>query len=446
MEEIDENPGAVGGRRVKLIIALLHQIFNGFGNLLMNGASLNRSGGLKVLAASVAVTSVLGNSYAYSVYVAPLASLWGSTFWASLPFSILIATFAFSSIIGGRLYARKGNIRVPALLSMVLTGGGLLLSSLVEVVSTPLWLATTYGVVVGLGNGMGYVPIVALARKWYPDKAGFATGVVILGYGGSALAFAPLKALLIELMGVGLTFAAVGLISFTIGVPAAMVVRDPPQELVNYFSRFAKKRAVIPKRDYKPGEALKTPDFWLLWASFMLTAGPGLMLIGHMANLAALNNIPSPPLAVSIFSVMNALGRPPAGWVSDKLGRFGRPLTMTAFFTAQGLVFYALSTPLASIPWLFFFMVAALGFFYGSGLALFPAATGDFFGLKHLSENYSLIFIGWGLSGLLFPSLGSYIVDSTGGYELALIISSILSVAGGLVNLYLKKRLALYLQ
>ncbi|WP_448579341.1 OFA family MFS transporter [Thermosphaera sp.] len=408
--------------------------------------SPKRIGGVKALAASVAITSVLGSSYAYSVYVEPLAILWESTFWASLPFSVLIATFAFSSIIGGRLYARKGSIRVPALLSMGLTGSGLLLSSLVEVVATPLLLLATYGLMVGFGNGLGYVPIVALARKWYPDKAGLATGVVILGYGGSALAFAPLKAFLIEELGVGLTFAAVGLISLAIGVPAAMTVRDPPQEIVAYFSRFAKKRVVIPKRDYKPGEALKTPDFWLLWASFMLTAGPGLMLIGHMAKLAALNNMPNPPLAVSIFSVMNALGRPPAGWVSDKLGRFGRPLTMTVFFTAQGLLFYALSTPLASIQWLFFLTVAALGFFYGSSLALFPAATGDFFGLKHLSENYSLIFIGWGLSGLLFPSLGSYIVDSTGGYELALILSSILSVAGALVNLYLKKRLALFLE
>jgi len=110
------------------------------------------------------------------------------------------------------------------------------------------------------------------------------------------------------------------------------------------------------------------------------------------------------------------------------------------------LLFYTLSTPLAGIPWVFSLMVAAPGFFYGSSLALFPAATGDFFGLKHLSENYSLIFISWGLSGLDFPSIGGHIVDSTGGYGLALIISSILSVLGGLLNLYLKKRLALYLQ
>ncbi|MCC6047877.1 MAG: MFS transporter [Desulfurococcaceae archaeon] len=379
------------------------------------------------------------------MYVGPLTSLWGSAFWASLPFSVLVATFAFSSIIGGRLYTRRGSIRAPALLSMLLTGGGLLLSSLVEVISDPLWLVATYGAVVGLGNGMGYVPVVALARKWYPDRAGLATGVVILGYGGSALAFAPLKAYLIDLLGVGLTFAVVGLISFVVGVPAAMIVRDPPQEVVAYFTRFAKRRVVIPKRDYEPREAVRTPDFWMLWISFLLTAGPGLLLIGHMAKLATLNNIPNPPLTVSVFSLMNALGRPPAGWVSDILGRFGRPITMGSFFTVQGLLFYLLSTPLAEVPWFFYLTVAVLGFIYGSTLALFPAATGDFFGLKYLSENYALLFTSWGVSGLLFPSIGGYIKDLTGGYESALVLSSLLSVAGAAIGLYLKKRLALYL-
>jgi OFA family oxalate/formate antiporter-like MFS transporter len=405
----------------------------------------SRSGGLIALAAGVAITSVLGSSYAYSVYVKHLTNLWGSAFWASLPFSVLIATFAFSSIIGGRLYTKKGSIRVPALLSMLLTGGGLLLSLLVEVINNPLWLVATYGVVVGMGNGMGYVPVVALARKWYPDRAGLATGIVILGYGGSALAFAPLKAYLISLFGVGLTFAIVGLISFAVGVPAAMIVRDPPQEVVAYFSRFAKSRAVIPKRDYKPEEVVRTLDFQLLWASFLLTAGPGLMLIGHMDKLATLNNIPNPPLTVSVFSLMNALGRPPAGWISDRLGKFGRPITMATLFTLQGLLFYALSTPLAEVPWLFYLIVAVLGFIYGSGLALFPAATGDFFGLKYLSENYALVFISWGVSGLFFPSLGGYIKDQTGSYVPVLVLSSLLSVAGAAISLYLKKRLALYL-
>jgi OFA family oxalate/formate antiporter-like MFS transporter len=119
---------------------------------------------------------------------------------------------------------------------------------------------------------------------------------------------------------------------------------------------------------------------------------------------------------------------------------------MGSFFTVQGLLFYVLSTPLAEIPWFFYLAVAVLGFIYGSTLALFPAATGDFFGLKYLSENYALLFISWGVSGLLFPPLGGHIKDLTGGYGPALVLSSFLSIAGAAICLYLKKRLALYLQ
>jgi len=408
------------------------------------GASPSRKHGVIAITAGLVITIVLGSSYAYSVFIKPLASLWGSVFWASLPFSVLIATFAISGIFGGWLYVEKG-IRAPALLSMSLTSTGLLLSSLVEVVSSPIWLILTYGVLVGLGNGTGYLPVVALARKWYPDRAGFATGIVIFGYGGSALAVAPLKAYLIELAGVGAAFATLGLISILMGIPAAVAIRDPPAGLVEHYSKFARKRIVLPKKDFTPAEALKTIDFWLLWASFILVSGAGLMLIGHMAHIAELRGVQQAPLAVSIFALMNALGRPPAGWISDRLGKFGRPVTMTVFFAAQGLLLYLLATPWTSSTELFFLVIAMLGYFYGSALALYPAATGDFFGIKYLSENYSLVFTGWGISGLLFPSICSYIVDLTRSYEPALILSSALSATGAIMCLYLKKRLALYL-
>lgn len=167
---------------------------------------------------------MLGSSYAYSVYIRPLVNLWGSAFWASLPFSVLMAVFAFSGIYGGRLYVRRGSIRVPALLSVAATSSGMLLSSLVELVSTPLWLVLTYGVLVGLGNGVGYLPVVALARKWFPDRAGLATGLVIFGYGGSAMFFAPIKTLLLGLYGLSTTLALMGVISLLIGLPAAIAL------------------------------------------------------------------------------------------------------------------------------------------------------------------------------------------------------------------------------
>lgn len=406
----------------------------------------SRREGWKSLFAGTMITAILGASYAYSAYRPVLESLWGSSFLASLPFSVFIATFAFTSLIGGGLYSLKG-IRISATMSIAFVTLGLTLSSLIEFILDPFYLVFTYGVLTGLGNGLGYIPVVAMARKWFPDRAGFATGLVIFGYGGSALAFAPLKTTLISIHGIATTFLAVALVSLIIGVIACLMIKDPPPEITMYYSSRTPSRVVIPKRDLEPKLAVRTPDFWAIWVSFLLTASPGLMLIGHMMSFIQSRGFDTlfGALAISVFSVFNALGRPPAGLISDKLGRYGRPVTMVIFFLLQSLLFMALA--LISLPRLeFLIVVAAAGFFYGSALALYPALTGDFFGLKHLSMNYSLVFTGWGISGLLAPSLGGLLVDITGGYETPLLVSSALSFAGMLICVYLKRRLRLYLE
>ncbi|MEM0378557.1 MAG: OFA family MFS transporter [Thermofilaceae archaeon] len=413
---------------------------------VMNSPSApGRRQGWISIAAGTAITSVLGASYAYSVYKSFLEALWGSSFWAALPFSVFIAVFALSSIIGGKLYMQKG-IKKTAGLSIASVSSGLLLSSLVEYISLPLYLVATYGVLVGLGNGLGYIPVVTLARRWFPDRAGLVTGIIILGYGGSAVAFAPLKTMILQLHGLSLTFVAVGIISLVVGVLAVAAIRDPSSEVTSYYSRFSKKRAVVPKQDLEPSRVIKTLDFWLLWLSFTLVSGAGLMLIGHMASFARFKglDVMEAALAVSVFSVMNALGRPPAGWISDLLGRYGRPITMTMFFTIQSLLIIALAYA-GSGKLELYLMTAALGFTYGSALALYPVATGDFFGLKHLSTNYSLVFTGWGVSGLIFPSIGGYIHDVTGSYDLALVVFGVISLAGALICAYLGRRLRIYL-
>ncbi|MEM4488497.1 MAG: hypothetical protein QXK88_06850 [Desulfurococcaceae archaeon] len=118
---------------------------------------------------------------------------------------------------------------------------------------------------------------------------------------------------------------------------------------------------------------------------------------------------------------------------------------MIVFFFIQSFIFIGLALNVFEASALFG-AAALAGFFYGSALALYPALTGDFFGLKHLSTNYSLVFTGWGIAGLVSPSLGGYFVDLTGGYELALIIFGVFSLAGSSTCLYLLKRLKLYLE
>lgn len=404
-----------------------------------------RAGWTSLLAGTI-ITSVLGASYAYSAYRPELESLWRSSFLASLPFSVFIAVFAFSSIIGGRIYNIRG-IKITSILSILFVFIGLLLSSLIEYISEPYYLVFTYGFLTGLGNGFGYIPVITLARRWFPDRAGLATGVVIFGYGGSAFAFAPLKTTLISLYSVSTTFLIVALISLVLGGIACYLIRDPSPEITNYYASKGVKRAVLPKKDLEPNVVIKTVDFWAIWVSFLLTASPGLALIGHLMSFTQTHGFDRllGSLAISVFSVFNAIGRPPAGWISDKLGKYGRPTTMIIFFLSQSVLFLVLAYVNLPPAW-FFVVIASTGFFYGSALALYPALTGDFFGLKHLPVNYSLMFTGWGIAGLIAPSLGGLLVDKTNGYEIPLAVFSMFSLAGTAICFYLKKRLKLYLE
>lgn len=353
----------------------------------------NRRHGWISLLAGTVITSVLGASYAYSAYRPELEAMWGNSFLASLPFSVFIATFAFTSILGGGAYVKKG-IKISSLLSISIVAIGLYLSSFIIYIPSPYYLAFTYGILAGLGNGFGYIPVVTLARKWFPDRAGLATGIVIFGYGGSALVFVPLKTSLIDLYNISTTFVVVGTISLLLGLVACYMIKDPSSELTAYYSSKARSRYIVaPKVDLEPRIVIRTRDFWAIWVSHLLTASPGLMLIGHLMSFMKMCGFdPSTgSLAISLFSVFNVLGRPPVGSISDKIGNYGKSVTMTVSFLTQSVLSLVLAfyNPLLTT---LFIMIAASGFFYGSALALYPAITRDFFGLKHLSMNYSLVF------------------------------------------------------
>lgn len=272
-----------------------------------------------------------------------------------------------------------------------------------------------------------------------------ATGIVIFGYGGGALAFAPVQTVLLEHLGLFRTFLTVALISPIMGMPAALLVRDPHPEVTKYYATYSKRRAVTPQVDMPPRSMVKTVDFWLLLGSYVLVAGRGLLFIGHLAKMGIEKGFDPLQAAflVSLFSVMNGLGRPPAGWISDLLGKYGRPITMGTLFTLQVFLFLSV---IYVRDVLLYVVAATSGFIYGSTLSLYAAVTGDFFGLKHLSMNYALVFIGWGVGGLVFPALGGYLRDITGNYDLAMVVALVATIAGGIVCFYLKKRLRLHLE
>lgn len=390
------------------------------------------SRGALVIFAGFLLNLMLGIVYAWSVFVKPLMDNFGwSKTIASLPFSIFLFVFAIMMVPAGRAQDKIGPRKV-AILGGVLLGLGFILSSFIETIRDPVWLLLTYGVIAGAGCGLGYACPIPTARKWYPHRAGLATGLVVMGFGMSALIFAPLERAFIDAYGIGNAFLYIGVILLVVSVIAASLLTTPP-EMKN-----SNPMPVNPQseRDFLPTEMLKTPQFYMLWFSFMFMSLVGLMVIGHIAPYAQERGLDpyAAAFAASVLSVANALGRPGAGWLSDIIGR---PKTMFLLFLLQGIVVMAFphfALTLATI----YLGAIIIGFNYGANFSLFPSATGDFYGTRNLGVNYGLVFTSYGVGGLIGPIMAGYVFDVTGSYEMAFLVAGVLAIIAALISIALR--------
>ncbi len=388
--------------------------------------------GWTVIFAGFLLNLMLGIVYAWSVFVRPLMESFGwSKTVASLPFSIFLLIFAIMMVPAGRTQDRIGPRKV-AMLGGVLLGLGFILSSFIDTIRNPAWLLLTYGVIAGAGCGLGYACPIPVARKWYPHRVGLATGLVVMGFGMSALIFAPLERAFIDAYGIGNAFLYIGVILLVVSVIAASLLRNPPESVV----QVQQNPVVVSERDYGPIEMLKTPQFWMLWFSFMFMALVGLMVIGHIAPYAQERGLDpyAAAFAASALAVANALGRPGAGWLSDVIGR---PKTMFLLFLLQGLVVIAFphfALALATI----YLGAVIVGFNYGANFSLFPSATGDFYGTRNLGVNYGLVFTSYGVGGLVGPIMAGYVFDVTGSYEVAFLVAGVLAIIAAIISLALR--------
>uniref|UniRef100_A0A7J3ZK01 MFS transporter n=1 Tax=Fervidicoccus fontis TaxID=683846 RepID=A0A7J3ZK01_9CREN len=399
-----------------------------------------------VILAGFLLNLMLGIVYAWSVFVKPLTQVFGwSVTVASLPYSIFLLVFAFLMPLAGKAQDRAGPRKV-AMLGGALLGVGFLLSGFIEVIRSPYWLVLTYGVIAGAGCGLGYACPIPVARKWFPERPGLATGLVVMGFGLSALLFAPIERMLIKAYGVGSTFHILGAVLLIVAVLAASMLRNPPE---GYVSRSPEQKVTVAKsteakpegiarRDLTSSEMVRDVRFYILWLSFFFMALAGLMVIGHIAPYAQEQGIDplAAAFAVSALSALNALGRPGAGAISD---RIGRAKTMFMLFLVQAITLIAFPHVAVSLATLYI-CAAIIGFNFGANFSLFPTATGDLFGIKHLGANYGLVFTSYGVGGLVGPIMAGYIFDVTGRYDLAFLAAGVLAFIAAFLSLTLRRR------
>jgi OFA family oxalate/formate antiporter-like MFS transporter len=396
--------------------------------------------GWVVAFAGLGINLALGVLYSWSVIAKVLSKSvaeggWGwSAGQASLPYAICVGVFAISMVFAGRAQDRLGP-RLVASVGGALCGIGMIVASF-GTPSSMLPITIGFGVLTGVGIGLGYAAATPAAVKWFPaQRKGLITGIVVAGFALASVYIAPLTKLLLQSYGVSGSFRFLGIGFLVVTVGLAQLLVNPPAGYVAVGSRPAavtagKKPAVSAASEYDWSQMLRTPQFALLWLMFACSAFAGLMIIGHMAKIAALqmSGLDLGFLLVAVLAIGNALGRVVAGIVSDKIGGIR---TLLIVFVAQAAMMGALAfshTVATLVP-----VAAAVGFCYGANLSLFPSTTAGFFGTKNLGVNYGLVFTAWGVGGVFGSMVAGSIVDSAGSYGLAYAIAAGLCVlAAGL--------------
>jgi OFA family oxalate/formate antiporter-like MFS transporter len=401
----------------------------------------------------------LGTVYSWSLFTQPLIAAFGwsntTTTWA---FALAIFFLGVGAIIGGRWQDRRGPRRV-AVTGVVVWGVANVLAGLgVKALGAP-WMYVTYGVLGGLGLGLGYVTPVAAVAKWFPDKRGFGTGMVVMGFGLGAFlynnvlkaipAFASVageagKVLAARAAGssgailspgaVGTltsTFVWSGIVFAIVGGICASFLRNPtvspaPAATAAATATTPAARAAAAPADYPPSQALRTPQFWALWAMLFLNVTAGILFISNAVPIMRELTGAAPATALAIYgfiALFNGLGRFFWGAVSDRIGRNWAYLliygTQVAIFFVVGGIH---SLPIVTI----LFAIVLLD--YGGGFGTMPSFAADYFGTKYMGVNYGWILLAWGVGGIVGPLFVAAVKDRTGTFSGALPVIAVMLV------------------
>lgn len=363
----------------------------------------------------IAMMSISSPQYVWTLFVPAFQDVTH----ASLPavqvtFSILIVLQTWLAPLQGWLIDRFGP--------KFLIGSGAVLSGLGYVLAaqaTDLWsLYVSYGAFCGFGTGLVYIGIVGLMVRWFPDRRGFAVGLVAAGYGVGAIATTFPIAAMLRTSGHRPTLVLFGLIFACIGAGAASGLRAPRAEDVSGVA--ARARVAVSARDYAPAEMLKTPVFWLMFVMMTMMSTGGLMVVSQfgpvmkdfglagstIAGMAAL------PFALSLQRIANGITRPFFGWVSDRMGREN---TMFLAFGMEAIAVWLMLLA-RTHPALFAVMSGIVFFGWGEIFSLFPSTLTDSFGTHHATTNFGFLYIAQGIGSVLGGPAAAWLFEQTGSW------------------------------
>jgi OFA family oxalate/formate antiporter-like MFS transporter len=303
--------------------------------------------------------------------------------------------------------------------------------------ATSLGMLYFSAIVAGVGAGCVYGTCVANSLKWFPDKRGLAAGLTAAGFGaGAALTVIPISGM-IRSSGYQSAFFTFGLIQGAVIFVVSLFLIRPP---IGKFAAVSSRANPTTKRDYTPGEMMRTPVFWLLYLAFVLVAAGGLMAAAQVAPIANDYGIAKVPISILsatmplltitlvIDNLANGFTRPLTGWISDHIGREN---TMLLVFLLSGVAQLGLMY-FGRAPIGFLIFAPMIFLCYGEIFSIFPAVVGDTFGSKFAGANNGFMYTAKGTASLLVP-LASVLKATTGSWVAVLWVGAIMGIAAGLL-------------
>lgn len=378
-----------------------------------------------VLISGMLIQFCAGIIYMWSVFKEPVAQhLSWSAQSAAFTSSIMLAAFVLGIIVGGRVQDKIGPQKVTAAGS-ILISLGMILSSFVTT-SAPFLIYLTYGVLAGFGVGCVYTCTVSTIQKWFPDKRGFATGMIVSAFGFSLVVFAPLARTMLGSLGVQSTFLIFGCAFLVVCLICSLFIKAPPA------ADTAGKTAGKTVRQFTTVQMLQTKQFYLIAGSMLLLL-PAYFIINPLLMTLGVERGLSEELAllgVMITGIASASGRLLISWMSDKTGRKAAIVSIGLLTVAAALIM------IVAEGVLFLVCIAAIAFAFGGSSAVFAALTTDFFGTKSAGLNFGCVMVAFALSSLLSPVVSGAI--SSDGYTASFIFAAAAAVVSILLISVLK--------
>ena len=415
----------------------------------------------------------LGTVYAWSTFTQPLIAAFGwsntTTTWC---FALAIFFLGVGAIIGGRWQDARGPRRV-IITGALLWGAANILAGLGATRFGAPWMYLTYGLLGGIGLGLAYVTPVAAVAKWFPDKRGLGTGMVVMGFGLGAFIYSNvLKAIpafgavaveggkVLAARAAGdtaarlspesvdtlmATFVVSGVIYAVVGGLCASLVRNPgaaaaaaPAATPGTGAHLAAARPPAPAaEDYPPSRAMRTPQFWSLWAMLFLNVTAGILFISNAVPITRELTSAAPATALAVYgfiALFNGLGRFFWGAVSD---RIGRNMAYVLIYGTQVIIFFVVGG--VHTLWLVAALFAIVLLDYGGGFGTMPSFTADYFGTKYMGVNYGWILLAWGVGGIVGPIFVALVKDRTGSFSGALPVTAVILLAAAILPIVTRK-------